>query len=92
MESEKKLERNLREAVKKLGGWSIKILSTHVTGLPDRLVLMPGGRLFFVEVKTTKVKPRKIQLAIHKKLQALGFKVEIVDNSERIKELLKEYE
>jgi len=92
VESEKLLERKLSKGIEKLGGWSIKLLSTHITGLPDRLCLLPGGRLFFAEIKTTKQKPRKIQLWVHQKLRNLGFRVEIIDNSDFIKEVLKSYE
>jgi len=49
---------------------------------------LPGGRLFFIELKTTKQKPRKIQLYVHKKLIDLGFKVYIVDTSLQIKNIL----
>lgn len=91
VESEKLLERKLSEELKKIGGWSLKLLSTHVTGLPDRLCLLPHGRLFFAELKTTKQKPRKIQLFIHKKLRDLGYRVEVIDSSEQIKNIIKEY-
>lgn len=87
IESEKVLERKLSKKIEQLGGWSIKLLSTHVTGLPDRLCLLPGGKVLFVEVKTTGKKPRKIQIKIHEKLRGLGFEVLVIDNSEQIKRL-----
>jgi len=93
IESEKALERSLRNSVEvKLKGWCLKLLSSHITGLPDRLCLFPGGRILFVELKTTGKKPRKIQLFIHNKLRSLGFRVEVVDTSEQIKRLIREYE
>jgi len=88
IESEKLLERKLRQKIDQLGGWSIKLLSSHITGLPDRLCLLPGGRVIFVEVKTTRKKPKKIQLKVHEKLRGLGFQVEIIDTSLKIKEIL----
>lgn len=91
IESEKLLETKLREGVKKLGGVAIKILSIHINGLPDRLCLLPGGRLFFAEIKTTKKKPEKLQALIHRKLRKLGFEVYVIDNSEQIKEILLKY-
>lgn len=87
IESEKVLERKLAREVEKAGGWSLKMLSTHLTGLPDRVCLMPGGKTFFVEVKTTGEKPTKIQLHQHRKLKRLGFEVYVVDNSQDINEL-----
>ena len=80
IESEKLIERRLAEEVKNQGGWAIKLLATHITGLPDRLCLLPRGRLFFAEIKTTKKKPTKIQLAVHAKLRKLGFRVEVIDS------------
>ena len=84
IESEKLLERKLNAVVKNFGGWSIKLLSLHITGLPDRICLMPGGKVFFAEIKTTNKKPTKIQLLVHKKIESLGFKVLIIKSSEDI--------
>lgn len=91
VEREKYLEKKLASEVRKKGGWSIKILSTHISGLPDRLCMLPGGELFFAEIKTTGEKPRRIQLHIHKKIRALGFRVEVIDRSKQIIEILNEY-
>lgn len=91
--SEKALELLLKYTIeKKLKGWCLKLLSTFITGLPDRVCLLPGGRLFFVEIKTTNKKPRKIQLFMHAKLSKLGFKVRVVDTSEQIHNILSDYE
>ena len=92
MESEKLLENKLREKIKHIGGWSIKLLSTHINGLPDRMCLMPNGKIFFAEIKGTGLKPSPVQRLIHKKLRKLGFRVEVIDNSEQIISLIKEYE
>ena len=92
IESEKLLERKLYDEVKRLKGWCIKISSMHITGLPDRLCLFPEGRLVFVELKTTKQKPRKVQLVVHRMIRDLGFRVEVIDTSEQIKNLIAEHE
>ena len=92
IESEKKLEKKLANDVKKLGGWSVKLLSTYVKGLPDRLLLFNRGRLAFAEVKTTGKKATKIQSLIHKKLTDLGFTVVVLDSSEAINQFLKQYQ
>ena len=62
--------------------WVIKLLSTFVKGLPDRLILCRGGYVGFAEIKTTGKKPTKIQLYIHDKLRSLGFEVFVIDNIE----------
>lgn len=93
IESEKTLERLLKKCVEKeLKGYCLKLLSVHITGLPDRICLIPGGKVFFAEIKTTKQKPRKIQLVIHRKLRDLGFRVEVIETSEQIKNIIRDYE
>lgn len=92
IESEKKLEKRIASEVKKIGGWPIKLLSTFVTGLPDRMCLLPEGRIFFAEIKTTKKKPTKMQLLIHRRLRKLGFKVYVIDTSDQITEIIKTYD
>lgn len=84
VESEKVLEKYLVAEVKSIGGWAIKLLSGVVTGLPDRLILLPGGVVAFVEVKTTGKKASVRQLWVHDKLKALGFRVEVLDGKEGI--------
>lgn len=81
--SEKYLERTFSEKLnqtKKV--WVIKLLSTFIKGLPDRMILCQGGYVGFAEIKTTGKKPTKIQSLIHSKLEALGFKVFVIDDLE----------
>ena len=92
IESEKKLEDTLNVRVKKMGGWSIKLLSTFIKGMPDRLCLLPEGSIFFAEIKTTKKKPTKMQLLIHRRIIKLGFKVYVIDTTKQITDILKTYE
>lgn len=92
IESEKTLERLLKKYVEQnLNGFCLKLLSQHITGLPDRVCLLPKGKLFFAEIKTTNKKPKKIQLWMHKKIQGLGFRVEIIETTEQIKNIIKDY-
>ena len=89
-DSEKLLERTLADKLNKTDGiWCIKLLSTFIKGLPDRMVLCRGGYVAFVEVKTTGEKPRRIQELIHDKLRALGFPVFVLDTTEQRDELIK---
>jgi len=89
-ESEKNLERKLVAEVKALKGWAIKLLPFQVTGLPDRLCLLPEGKAYFVEMKSEGEKPTPIQRVIHKRLEALGFKVWVIDTSEKINNFIKD--
>lgn len=92
IESEKAIDRYLSEELKKLNGWSIKLPALHVRGLPDRLCLLPKGRLFFAELKTTKEKPTTIQMYVHRKLRGLGFEVWVIDKKETVNIILRTYE
>lgn len=91
MSSEKLIEKTLNAEVAKMGGWSVKLPCTYVAGLPDRMVLLPGGTIFFAELKTTGKKPTAMQKLIHKKIQALGFNVYVIDSLELIYEKLNLY-
>ena len=87
-ESEKILEAELRERCKALGWMCIKLTSQYQRGLPDRLILMPGGRVCFAEIKTTGKKPTALQKVTHERLRALGYRVEVVDTSESLDNLI----
>lgn len=91
IESEKLLDKKLKAAVERQGGLSIKLVTLHFTGLPDRLCLLPNGRLFFAEIKTTGKKPKKVQTVVHNRLKSLGFRVEVIDNSEQIHQIINDY-
>lgn len=91
IESEKVLEKYLAAEVKKLGGWAVKLLSGLVTGLPDRLILLPSGLVAFVEVKTTGKKASVRQLWVHGRLKSLGFRVEVLDSKEGINNFINFY-
>ena len=45
------IERALRDAIKKQGGWCLKFVSPGMAGVPDRICLLPGGVIAFVELK-----------------------------------------
>ena len=90
IDSEKLVERRLVELVKINNGMCIKLLCDQLTGLPDRLCLFPGHKIVFVELKTTGKKPRRIQAYMHKKLRALGFRVEVIDTVEGVNKFIED--
>lgn len=87
---EKTLERKLVDAVKAMEGISPKFVSPGFDGMPDRLVLLPGSRIAFVEVKAMGCKPRPLQVSRHGMLRRLGFKVYVLDSAEQIGGMLRE--
>ena len=82
---EKIIEEKLTKAVKQNGGVCWKFTSPGTAGVPDRIVLMPGGRIAFVEVKAPGEKPRPLQL-----LRRLGFQVYVLDACEDIEKIILE--
>lgn len=87
---EKELEQMLVTAVKKHDGICPKLVSPGYDGMPDRMVLLKGGRMGFVEVKAPGEKPRPLQRARHRMLRKLGFKVYVLDSPEQIEEIIDE--
>jgi Holliday junction resolvase len=87
---EKTIERQLVKAVKKMGGRAVKFVSPGCDGMPDRLVLLPKGRVVFVEVKAPGKKPRALQIARHEMLRDLGFSVYVLDSIEMIGDMLND--
>lgn len=88
VDSEKVVERKLVELVKINNGVCIKLLCDQLIGLPDRLCLFPNHKMAFVETKTTGQKPRRIQVYMHKRLRALGFRVEVIDSIEGVEQFI----
>jgi hypothetical protein len=90
-ESEKVIEKLLVDTVEEHKGWAIKMICTFISGLPDRLILLPGGIIFFAELKSTGKKPSPRQLIVHEALRRLGFKVYVIDSTEQVKTVLEKY-
>ena len=87
---EKQIEQKFVRATKNMGGIAPKFVSPSFDGMPDRIVLLPGGHIGFVEVKAPGEKPRPLQLSRHGLLRRLGFKVYVLDNEQQIGGLLDE--
>ncbi len=88
--SEKYLEKKLRDEVRKMGGMAIKFTSPYFTGMPDRMVLMPGGKIWFVEVKSTGKKLKDIQMAQANRLRDMGFEMGVIDSKTALINFIKE--
>ncbi|EJJ4019890.1 VRR-NUC domain-containing protein [Salmonella enterica] len=79
-ERENLIEKHLVAEVKKAGGVAYKFISPGHRSVPDRIVLLPGGRIVFVECKAPGKAPRADQVREHERLRALGFTVVVLDS------------
>ena len=77
---EKQIEHKLLTETRKRAGLCLKFISPGWNGVPDRIVLLPGGKMGFVEVKKPGENPRTLQLRRHKQIRNLGFQVFILDD------------
>lgn len=84
------IESRLRQEAKKRGGMALKFVSPGMNGVPDRIVLMPGGKMAFVELKAPGKVPRALQEKRIRQLRRLGFSVYVLDGTERIGGILDE--
>lgn len=81
---ERKVEARLVEQAKQHGGLAIKWTSPAFSGVPDRIVFLPGGRIVFVELKAPGESLRPLQARIHEMLARLGADVRVVDSLEAV--------
>lgn len=88
--TEKQIEQKLVKAVKAKGGLAPKFVSPGFDGVPDRIVLLPRGRIAFVELKAKGRKMRPLQVRRKRQLESLGFSVYCIDSPERIGGILDE--
>lgn len=73
-----------------MNGMALKLTSPGMAGVPDRLVLLPEGEIFFVELKASGKTLRPLQLKRRDQLEKLGFKVFVIDSYEKIDLFLEE--
>ena len=88
-ESEKTLEARLVREIEARGGMALKYTSQFHRGIPDRICLLPGGVVVFVELKSTGRKPTKLQQHAIKELRSLGFDCWVIDRPEEMDRMLK---
>lgn len=85
---EKTIEKYLVSRVESLGGLCVKFPPLFFAGFPDRIVMLPGGRIVFAETKAPGETPRAIQRKVHARLCSLGFRVEVLDSKESINKFI----
>ena len=87
---EKTIETKLVQAVRTKGGLAPKFTSPGFDGVPDRLILLPGGKLAFIELKAPGKVLRPLQIRRKSQLESLGFSVYCIDGAEQIGGILDE--
>lgn len=87
---ESEVEKQFVEAVRAVGGQALKFTSQSMNGVPDRLVLLLGGKCAFVELKAPGKQMRILQRKRRQQLEALGFPVFCVDRLEQIQPVYDE--
>ncbi|MDO5304381.1 MAG: VRR-NUC domain-containing protein [bacterium] len=87
---EKFIEEKLKKAAKEKGGLCLKFVSPGFDGVPDRIILMPGGIMAFAELKAPGKKLRPLQERRKRQLESLGFSVFCIDNTKCIGGIIDE--
>lgn len=87
---EKEVEKFLVREIKKLGGVSFKFISPGNAGVPDRIVILPTGKVVFVELKTDRGKLTKLQEVQIKKISNLRADARVLRGIEGVKEFINE--
>lgn len=85
---ERYIEQRLVTEVKKIGGLALKFSSPGFDGVPDRLILLPKGKMAFVELKAPGKTLRPLQEKRKRQLESLGFLVFCMDDIKQIQPIL----
>lgn len=87
---ESKIETWLNDQIKKIGGKSYKFVSPGNPGVPDRIYLLPDGRIYFVELKRVIGKLSNIQVWQRQQFKEMGIDIRLIYGMEQAKQFIKE--
>lgn len=87
---EKEIEQYLRKEIKKHKGMALKFVTPGFSGVMDRIILMPEGKIFFAEIKAPGKKLRSRQVYVKELFENLGLKIYKIDSKEQAKKLIDE--
>ena len=88
---ERELENKLKRAVLDRGGLALKFVSPGLAGVPDRLILLPGARIAFAELKAPGQKLRPLQRILKRVLEDMGFDYWVIDAKEKTDRFIRQY-
>ena len=88
MVSEQTIEQHAVREAKKRGGKALKFTSPSTKGVPDRLIILPGGKVGFLELKSSIGKPTKLQIYWLKYLEKLGCRTGIANSKDSVNQFM----
>ena len=88
MITEKTLEIFCKKETTRRGGKALKWSSPSQRGVPDRIIILPGGKIGFIELKGTGKKPTKLQAYYIKYLMDSGCKATFCDSKQSVMSFL----
>lgn len=83
------VEKHLVQKTQECGGICLKFISPGTAGVPDRIVILPGGKIGFAEMKAPGKKPRRLQRNVLRKMYQLGCRVCVIDNPESAENFIR---
>ena len=87
---ESRIERRMGEMVTRRGGLYYKFVSPGQPGVPDRIIVVPGGQCVFVELKTEVGRLSNIQKWQIERMKKMGLDVRKVSGWEQARALVEE--
>lgn len=87
-DSEKIIERYLVRACAAIGVKALKYSNSNESGFPDRLLLLHGGSVVWVELKSKGRHPSALQKIRHEELRRMGHRVEVIDSKQGVDDLV----
>lgn len=87
---ERDIEQWLRRQIESMGGQAFKFTSPGNDGVPDRLAILPGGLIYFIELKTNRGRLTRLQVWQQNRLTALGCRVRTIKGKAEAEALIEE--
>lgn len=87
---ERDIEKWLREKIQQLGGVAMKFTSPGNDGVPDRIAILPGGQVWFIELKKDGEVPKKIQEWQMEQLRKMGCNVALITGKQEAMDWIRE--
>lgn len=86
---ERDIEKRLVREIRRMGGEAYKWTSPGNDGVPDRIVMLPGGKLIFVELKADDGTLRPVQRVQIGRIRKLGQRAEVVRGTKGLEDFLE---